>query len=84
MIATAQRIIALYAVSWTTLEDWSEYFRKNVRIKKEIREVGQTWFEFDLKRQEQVIYRLPDCLTKIVIDRKCECLPNPSLPIPDW
>ena len=34
MIAITQQVIALYALSWTSLKDWSLYFQKNVRIKK--------------------------------------------------
>ena len=84
IIAIAQRVIALYAVSWTTLEDWSLYFLKNVRIKKVIPGIVQTWIEFDKHLQQQVVYSVPDCLTKIVIDSRCESLPNHDLPIPDW
>ena len=84
IIAISQRVIALYAVSWTTLEDWSLYVLKNVRIKKEIRGIAQTWIEFDKHLQQQVLYSLPDCLTRVVIDSHCESLTNHDLPIPDW
>jgi hypothetical protein len=84
IIAISQRVIALYALSWTTLEDWSLYFQKNIRIKKEIRGIVQTWIEFDKHLQQPVVYSLPDCLTRIVIDSHCESLPNHDLPIPDW
>ena len=84
MIAISQRVIALYALSWTTLEDWSLYFQKNIRIKKEIQGIVQTWIEFDKHLQQQVVYSLPYCLTRIVIDSHCESLPNHDLPIPDW
>ena len=84
MIALTHRIMALYAVSWTTFEDWSEYFRKNVRVKKEIRGIRQTWFEFNPFVQEIVLYRLTDCLSSAVINPHCESLPNHNLPIPDW
>jgi hypothetical protein len=84
MIAITQRIMALYAVSWTTLEDWSDYFRKNVRVKKEVRGIRQTWFEFDPFVQEIVLCRLADSLTSTVIDPRFESLPSHNLPIPDW
>ena len=84
IIAISQRVIALYALSWTTLEDWSLYFQKNVRIKKEIRGIVQTWIDFDKHLQQQVVTSLPDCLTRIVIDSHCASLPNHNLPIPDW
>ena len=83
-MAITQQIMALYAVSWTTFDDWSEYFRKNVRIQKEIRESGQTWFAFNPFVKEIVLYRLTDCLTSTVIDPRFESLPNHNLPIPDW
>jgi hypothetical protein len=84
IIAISQRVIALYAVSWTTLEDWSLYFLKNVRIKKVIPGIVQTWIDFDKHLQQPVVYTLPDCLTRAVIDSHCESLPNHDLPIPDW
>ncbi len=68
IIAISLRVIALYAVSWTTLEDWSLYFLKNVRIKKVIPGIVQTWIDFDKHLQQQVVYSVPDCLTRIVID----------------
>jgi hypothetical protein len=84
IIAIAQRVIVLVAVSWTTLEDWNLYFLKNVRIKKEFRGIAQTWFEFDQHLQWQVVTSLADCLTRIVIDSQCGSFPNHNLPIPDW
>jgi hypothetical protein len=74
----------LYAVSWTTLENWSEYFLKNVRTKKRQEGIFQSWFEFDRKVPIEVVYQLSDCVTRITICPEYPVLLRHQLPIPDW
>jgi hypothetical protein len=84
IIATIRHVVALYAVSWTTLENWSEYFLKNVRTKKRQEGIFQSWFEFDRKVPIEVVYQLSDSMTRITICPEYPVLLRHQLPIPDW
>ena len=83
-IAMSQRVIAMYALVWTTFDDLSEFLKKNIRVKVPVQGGEQTWFEFDLPIREKVRLGIPDSLSRIVVRSHCDRLPSPSLPIPDW
>jgi hypothetical protein len=83
-IAMIRHVVALCAVSWTTLENWSEYFLKNVRTKKRQEGIFQSWFEFDRKVPIEVVYPLSDSVTRITICPEYPVLLRHQLPIPDW
>ena len=84
LIAISQRVIAMYALAWTTFDDLSEFLRKNVRVKLEIKRIEQTWFAFEPQLLEETKLGLPDGLTRILVHSHCDSLPSPNLPIPDW
>jgi hypothetical protein len=84
IIATIRHVVALYAVSWTTLENWSEYFLKNVLTKKLQEGIFQAWFEFDRKVPIEVVYQVSDSITRITICPEYPVLLRHQLPIPDW
>ena len=67
IIATIRHVVALYATSWTTLENWSEYFLKNLRTKKLQEGIFQAWFAFDRKVPIEVVYQVSDSVTRITI-----------------
>ena len=75
---------ALYAVSWTTLENWSEYFLKNLRTKKLQEGIFQVWFAFDRKVPIEVVYQLSDSVTQITICPEYPAILRHQLPVPDW
>ncbi|MFN9641086.1 MAG: hypothetical protein ACK56W_13890 [Pirellula sp.] len=83
-IAMTRHVVAVYAVSWTTLENWSEYFLKNVRTKKRQEEIFQSWFDFDRKVPIEVVYQLSDSVTRITICPEYPAILRHQLPIPDW
>jgi len=84
IIATIRHVVALYATSWTTLENWSEYFLKNIQTKKLQEGIFQSWFDFDRKVPIEVIYQLSDSVTRITICPEYPALLRHQLPIPDW
>ncbi|MFN9414466.1 MAG: hypothetical protein ACK56W_07960 [Pirellula sp.] len=84
IIATIRHVVALYATSWTTLENWSEYFLKNVRTKKRQEGIFQSWFDFDRKVPIEVVYQVSDSVTRITICPEYPVLLRHQLPIPDW
>ncbi|MFN9417751.1 MAG: hypothetical protein ACK578_09695, partial [Pirellula sp.] len=83
-IAMTRHVVALYAVSWTTLENWSEYFLKNVRTKKRQEGIFQSWFDFDRKVPIEVVYQLSDSVTRITICPEYPAILRHQLPVPDW
>ncbi|MFN9421129.1 MAG: hypothetical protein ACK578_27065 [Pirellula sp.] len=84
IIAMTRHVVALYATSWTTLENWSEYFLTNLRTKKRQEEIFQAWFEFDRKIPIELVYQVSDSVTRITICPEYPAILRHQLPIPDW
>lgn len=82
IIAMIRHVVALYATSWTTLENWSEYFLKNLQTKKRQEGIFQAWFDFDRKVPIEIVYQLSDSVTQITICPEYPSVLRHQLPIP--